>query len=322
MSIDRSRDLASKQLPFFDFYPVCSRLLCELGQEFVNSLTEEQANPVKSQFVQRLVDQGFSRDNVELSWNFILENRVERVAGFYDQQPSQDRATSMGSSLMPSALHGDEIDENVFCFEDGRWVVRFLGKTIYPQDISGIKYLHWLISNPNQTFSPRVLYEDFGTRSRVSGPNSVSVDDAFRSGVGVNSAKPDVRLDQQAKSELLSRLEDIERELVVAKRIPDADQIEKLVDERIQIREELRKAFTPVGNRRIQEPDLVRRMKAVDIAIRRAKEKVQRAGHHDLLKHLNESVEIKVKSGCRYSPGNEISWRTKTAKAASSIKPR
>ena len=197
-----------------------------------------------------------------------------------------------------------------FSFEDGRWVVRFREQTIYPQDITGIKYLHCLIANPGRTFSPQELYDDFGGRKRRAAPNSMGAVDALRSGIAFSSAKPDVVVDQRGRKEMLERLEQIEADMSLAKLVPDADQIEKLAAERIAITEYLRKAFTPVGSRRIQEPDLVRRMKAVDIAIRRAKEKIQRSGHHALLRHLNQAVEIKVKSGCRYSCGNEAPWRT------------
>jgi len=110
--------------------------------------------------------------------------------------------------------------------------------------------------------------------------------------------------------------------MACAKLVPDADLIEKLALERIQITAELRKAFTPVGSRRMQEPDLVRRMKAVDIAIRRAKEKIQRAGHHDLFRHLSDTIEVKVKSGCRYSQGEENRWRTESSTFNAPTLPR
>lgn len=321
MPIKQSQELQSGNLPFFDLYPVCSRLLCELGQVFINGLSEEQASPIKDQFVERLVSQGFSRENVELSWNFILENRSEETC--YTEAGTEEIShisSQVVNSMNRATREGKSAGDNVFSFEDGRWVVRFNGKTIYPQDISGIKYLHWLISNPNQTFSPRTLYEGFGTRSQVNATGTV--DGMPYRGVAANRIESDMRLGQREKSEMLDRLNDIENEMVAAKRVPDADLIERLADERIQIREELRKTFTAVGNRRIQEPDLVRRMKAVDIAIRRAKEKIQRAGHHDLLTHLNDSIEIKVKSGCRYAPRVSLTWRTKAADIAPSIKPR
>ena len=137
----------------------------------------------------------------------------------------------------------------------------------------------------------------------------MSAQDAMVSGVSFTAAKPDVVVDEKGKQDMLARLDNIEREMASAKLVPDADLIEKLAAERIRIQEYLRKAFTPVGNRRIQEPDVVRRMKAVDIAIRRAKEKIQRAGHQELLRHLEQSVEVKVRSGCRYE-GDGFTWRT------------
>ena len=264
-------------------------------------------------------------DKAEIAWKLIVQDHGKSASDSIGEDSSllaKVAASQMGRMHSEADPETCASKMNVFSFEDGRWVVRFREQTIYPQDITGIKYLHFLISNPGHAFSPRELYDGFGGRKTRKKPNSMSAGEALRSGVTFDLAKPDVHVDQQGKNEMLARLEDIETEMVAAKLVPDADLIEKLAAERIAITEHLRKAFTPVGSRRIQEPDLVRRMKAVDIAIRRAKEKIQRAGHHELLQHLNKAVEVKVKFGCSYSAGDESPWRTQPLNFSAPIKPR
>ena len=318
---------------FLDIYPVCSRLIAEIGREFIRSWSVEQAQGLRESFVRQLVDEGgVSIAKAEMAWRLVVQDhgKSDSVAEKNETLQRVDGGSSRALPATSSKVVVSQVqfskpapaDGNVFSFEDGRWVVRFLGKTIYPQDINGIKYLHYLISHPGRVFSPRELYDGFSTRKSGNRLKSMSAGEALRSGVAFDSARPDVAVDQQGKSEMLSRLEDIESEMAAAKLVPDADLIEKLAAERIGITEYLRKAFTPVGSRRIQEPDLVRRMKAVDIAIRRAKEKIQRAGHHDLLAHLNESIEVKVKSGCRYSAGPGNDWRTTAVQFDAPSNPR
>ena len=313
---------------FLEVHPVCSRLLIELTRDFLGSLNEDESVACQRKHVESLVRDGFDRHLVETAWRLIVRER--QALDFRDTQSATRLASKAVSGLAKrhDALRAVEdvpsraMNENVFSFEGGRWVVTYGGKTIYPQDISGIKYLHYLISHPDQAFSPTDLYAGFGERKQRKASNLLTVDEAFHNGVAFASAQSDVRVDQQGKEEMLARLEQIETEMAAAKLVPDADMIEKLASERLQITEELRKAFTPVGSRRIQEPDLVRRMKAVDIAIRRAKEKIQRAGHHDLFRHLSDAIEVKVKSGCRYSPGKEARWRTEDDGFSAPSQPR
>lgn len=300
--------------PFLDVYPVCSQLVSEIGRAFIRSWNVEQASMFRSELIDKLVSSGISRERAELSWKLVVQEhgKTSNSSNAVNQlNPSINIQKAPGNSPSSDRLtteSGNE-NENVFSFEDGRWVVRFCNQTIYPQNITGIKYLHFLISNSGVTFPPGELYDGFGGRHSKKKPNSMSAQDAMVSGVSFTAAKPDVAVDEKGKQDMLARLDNIEREMASAKLVPDADLIEKLAAERIRIQEYLRKAFTPVGNRRIQEPDVVRRMKAVDIAIRRAKEKIQRAGHQELLRHLEQSVEVKVRSGCRYE-GDGFTWRT------------
>lgn len=310
--------------PFLNVYPVCSKLISEIGREFIRSWTVEQANTFRAELLSKLVASGVSREMAGIAWKLVVQEYGEsRSAVAKEVMRGDSTAPVLATSTAASAnrLITESANENIFSHEDGRWVVRFRNQTIYPQDITGIKYLHYLISNPGVTFSPSELYNGFGGRKATKNPNSMSAGEAIASGVGFTAGKPDVVVDEQGRQDLLARLESIECEMAKAKLVPDADLIEKLAAERIGIQEYLRKAFTPVGSRRIREPDGVRRMKAVDIAIRRAKEKIQRAGHNELLRHLNESVEVKVKSGCRYF-GNYSSWRTEPIKVSASVKPR
>lgn len=309
---------------FLDVYPVCSQLISDIGREFIRSWTIEQAEMFRAEFVEKLVSSGVVRERAEVSWKLVVqEHGRSKESGVGENKLRESGVDRSATNNVAGRIRSETPSPqgNVFSFEDGRWVVRFRSQTIYPQDINGIKYLHCLISNPGVTFSPRELYEGFGGRKSSKKPNSMSAGDAIRCGVGFSSAKPDVVVDEQGRQDLLARLEQIEFEMANAKLVPDADLIEKLAAERIGIQEYLRKAFTPVGSRRMREPDLVRRMKAVDIAIRRAKEKIQRAGHHELLRHLNDSVEVKVKSGCRYA-GDRAEWRTTPTTVGAPKKPR
>ncbi|QEG21766.1 hypothetical protein [Mariniblastus fucicola] len=332
MSANHSRTETSyiDRNQFLDVYPICSRLVSEIGRVFIRSWTDEQASLHREELVGRLIESGVSKAKAEIAWKLIVQDHAKSGAR---SAPNSDSVSAMnlnvsaansanGNSEFRNSGSGAQTDENIFSFEHGRWVVRYLGQTIYPQDITGIKYLHCLIANPGVTFSPQELYNGFGGRKTRQRPKAMSAGDALRTGVGFEPTKPDVLIDQQGRKAMLARLESIESEMANAKLVPDADLIEKLVAERIGITAHLRKAFTPVGSRRIQEPDLVRRMKAVDIAIRRAKEKIQRAGHYELLRHLNDTVEVKVKSGCRYHSTAEPVWRTSAVAFIAPNQPR
>jgi len=309
--------------PFLNVYPVCSKLISEIGREFIRSWSVEQADTFRTELLGKLVASGISPEMAGVAWKLVVQEYGERLSVPNGITRGDSATPALATNAVPNGnrLLVESVNENIFSHEDGRWVVRFRNQTIYPQDITGIKYLHYLISNPGVTFSPSELYNGFGGRKATKNPNSMSAGEAIASGVGFTASMPDVVVDEQGRRDLLSRLENIECEMAKAKLVPDADQIEKLAAERIGIQEYLRKAFTPAGSRRIKEPDVVRRMKAVDIAIRRAKEKIQRAGHNELLRHLNETVEVKVKSGCRYVNACS-SWRTEPLKVVTSVKPR
>ena len=307
---------------FMDIYPACSSLISEIGREFINTWTTEETDSFHTVMVNRLVGKGIQRTKAETAWRLLVQESSRSASAISSAvlaaaTPLLPALGSRSGSAQTEVSH-----DNVFSFEGGRWVVSFQGMTIYPQNITGIKYLHCLISKPGKAFSPKELYEGFGGRVVGKQPKSMSSGDAIRAGLQIAKAQPDVLIDQQGRNEMLVRLEDIESEMIAAKMIPNADLIEKLAMERIQIKEQLRKAFTPVGSRRIQEPELVRRMKAVDIAIRRAKEKIQRAGHSKLLHHLNQAIEVKVKTGCRYLPAIRTTWRTNEVTFNAPKKPR
>jgi hypothetical protein len=324
------------KLQYLDFHPVCSALLAEIASEFIRSWTNEEATVARDKYVSLLVAKGCPVAKAEAAWRLVVQDGSGYVGSVGDVGgKGEEVAVTAGPVsgnrphllLMANREPAPVIDqstmsnENVFCFEHGRWVLRFDGQTIYPQDISGIKYLHFLISSPGKSFSPQELYDGFGSRARKK-PKAVTVQEAFSSRLGLAPAQSDVLIDQRGRGEMLDRMEKIEIEMARAKSIPNADLIEKLAAERIAIKEQLRKAFTPVGSRRIQEPELVRRVKAIDIAIRRAKEKIQRAGHQDLLNHLNDSIDVKVKSGCVYMPSVETPWRTQSVQFVLPSKPR
>lgn len=320
----------SERSQFLDIYPICSQLIAVIGREFIRSWNVEQADQFRSGLLERLVEDGVPRAKAEVVWKLVVQEQGKLSADSDAGSPNLFSAPKVKAAV-PSRVDSVgvscdavncETKENVFSFEDGRWVVTFRNKTIYPQDITGIKYLHCLISSPGRTYSPRDLYEGFGGRKVQSKADSVSQNQAVGSGVRFDSAQPEVLADNQGKRQMLARLEEIEVEVSRANQVQDSESIEKLLAERLSITEYLRKAFTPAGTGRAQEPDLVRRMKAVDIAVRRAKEKIQRAGHHDLLRHLNETIEVKVKSGCIYAPPAQLQWRTEPLEFVTPRQPR
>ncbi len=315
-----------EQSQFLDLYPVCSRMISEIASEFIRSWSREELDFFRDKFVGQLIQQGIPRAKAKSAWNLLVQEHAKSENGSPGSSSMVgDRQLTSVTIANPSSSKAEcspPLKKNVFSFEGGRWVVSFDGLTVYPQDITGIKYLHCLISKPSETFSPKELYDGFGGRATRKKPKSMSVGDAIQSGLGIASAQPDVLVDRRGRSEMLARLDAIESEMASAKMVPNADLIERLAMERILIKEQLRKAFTPVGSRRIQEPELVRRMKAVDIAIRRAKEKIQLAGHDALLGHLNRTVEVKVKSGCRYLPCSGATWRTQPVQFVTPKNPR
>lgn len=303
---------------FFDVYSVCSHLIAEIGREAVRSWNGIEIESKMEKFIDHMVVNGFPRQKALLAWKLIVEGNPKNDPS---SMPTL-RPSSAVFSMVEDQGSSRAREENVFSFEGGRWVVRFQGKTVYPGDITGIKYIHRLISQSGNTISAQDLYDDFGGKARRKQPNSISRLDAVQSGLRTDFVQSDVLIDERGRSEMLKRLDVIELEMMKAKGIPDADLIEKLATERISIQGELRKAFTPVGSRRIQEPERVRRMKAVDIAIRRAKEKIEKAGHRSLVIHLDETIEVKVKSGCSYKPDSSVAWRTQPASFIAQRRPR
>jgi len=145
---------------FLDVYPVCSQLISDIGREFIRTWTLGQANVFHSHFVARLVDSGVSVEKAEIAWKLVVQEhgKAESKARHGDFKCVSNAGVAVNFVDPVASKEAANFDENIFSFEGGRWVLRFRQQTIYPQDITGIKYLHYLISNPGKTFSPSELY--------------------------------------------------------------------------------------------------------------------------------------------------------------------
>lgn len=299
---------------FLRLYPVCSSLVSLIGQDAIRRWNDAEKEAQYARFSQLLIAQGHPQDEVRRVWQLVVGDVP--LPNDFSSRPSS--ATFRGANSPPSNV---EL-ENVFCFEGGRWVIQFAGKTLYSTNMNGLKYLHRLLSAPFFSHRPEQLYRLIAADAPPQ--RNVSVDESVveQSGLRNKRAIPDVMVDDEGHKAMLARLENIEIEMVEAKRIPDPDLIEQLMLERIKILAHLKKAFTPVGKRRIQEPESVRKAKAIDIAIRRAKEKIKDAQLNELLTHLDQTVEVRSLSGCSYRPLTTVAWRTDPIEFAPPSKPR
>ncbi len=301
-------DSPDSKADFFELFPLCSALVAMIGKDTVDRWTRDEAESQRAKFCRRMVSQGFQEILVDRVWEMVVD-QVEVQATV----PNKLRPVPTSPERGESSRDAETESQNIFCFEAGRWIVKYAGKTVYPSNVTGLKYLHKMISTPGHSYRPEELYQNVsgtirGTQEINGSPMSHSV--AAEVGLSAHRAKPDVHVDERGRREMLVRIEEIEIELENAKRIPDPDQIERLVVERLKIVAYLKKAFTPLGSRKIQEPESVRKMKAIDIAVRRAKEKIRLAGHSKLLDHLQEAITVRSRSGCCYHPLGEPKWRT------------
>ena len=182
---------------FFDVYSVCAHLIAEIGKEAVRSWSNSDIDEKMDQFVGQMVQNGFPKSQAILAWKLVVQGN-SKFEPTLDQIPSLSVAAPIAPTTVAAAK-----DENVFSFEGGRWVVRFQGKTVYPNDVTGIKYLHCLISRSGEVIPARELYDDFGCRKRRKPNSAVNHLDAIASGLGTGVAKSDVLIDERGRKEML-----------------------------------------------------------------------------------------------------------------------
>lgn len=179
-------------------------------------------------------------------------------------------------------------DENVFMRDGEVWSVAFAGRRCHLKQARGLVDLSVLLSRPGEEVSAAQLME--GTDAVASVPPPA-----------------DPILDERARTEIRSRLRQLERALADAEESGDAAASERSQSERDALLRQLRVATGLGGRRRTLVDPVERARKAVSGRIRESIEKIREA-LPELACHLDESIT--TGRVCAYRPSSPRHWST------------
>jgi hypothetical protein len=223
-------------------------------------------------------------------------------------------ATGTTPAQRPPTYNPVADPEYVFHKQDDVWEIRFrAGRRFYLSDHStGCAYLHYLITNPGESFTAHQLQLAVFPRAPAASLEEVigsdSQDDE-KPGLEVSPGLSDggVTLDEEGKKQIQGRLAEVEEELSDATKLDDEAEMTRLTDEKKSIEEYLRSSLNMKGEaRKIQDP--VKRMNdAVSASLRRLIGAVRKKDK-SFAAHLSDRNVLCHGSVNFYRPPASIAW--------------
>jgi hypothetical protein len=178
-------------------------------------------------------------------------------------------------------------DENVFRWEEERWVLRYDGATTYERSLRGFDYIHDLIAAAGRPLTATDLLV------LISGVAEVA-----------DTGSAGELIDRHAIAEYRERLQEVDRLLAKPEKL-DEPEIAELERERKFLVDELDAGQGWGGRPRIASDDARRHRNAVGMAISRALEELDRS-HPSLAAHLRASFRPRELG---YFPERPTDWR-------------
>ena len=204
----------------------------------------------------------------------------------------------------PVGSRSDGAVTNVFRREGDYWSVIFEGQVVRLRDVSGVRYLAWLLANPGR----EVHVVELAAIGRRGGAGSSHVNDP---GLALRDAgDAGEMLDARAKAAYRRRLAEIEDDLEEARAFGDASRIAQASAERDFLARELSRAVGLGGRDRRAGSAAERARAGVTRAVRQAMARIQ--GHHPALgTHLDRA--IRTGTYCAYLPDPRVpvEWKVK-----------
>lgn len=181
----------------------------------------------------------------------------------------------------------DDLPNNEFRFNDGRWVLRFAGLTIFLPDAKGLHDLAALIAASGAEVRVRELLDP----------------DAASAVIGTGA---DPVLDGRAKSSYRARIAELTGAIDEADGLGHTARAGRLADERDALIRELAAATGLTGRDRRLGDEAERARKTVGARVRASLAKIDTL-HPQLAAHLRTSVRLGT--SCSYSPAVATKWR-------------
>jgi hypothetical protein len=189
----------------------------------------------------------------------------------------------------PHAPAKSDMPEYAFHKRGEIWVLRFGGAETNLTDLTGLRYLHEMVSRPRVSFTLAELQESVKPSEVVASMQSTN----------------EKLIDEQAKDEYKDRLAELDAEYAKAERDNDQAALTRLDDERENLKKEVLNATNGSGQIKMHNNDRKKlrqsMSKAVGRAINSIKEVMPEAG-----KHFDDAVSMG--SNPTYSPEKPLDW--------------
>jgi hypothetical protein len=217
------------------------------------------------------------------------------VISLHVEQPLLSASKAVAGAVTP----------NVFRLVEGKWHIRFNGRSVSRKRSVALTYIHELLKHPHGSISPTELLTTHHGESPLIKSKQGFVDEGYAElSLSAQSNFAEPILPDDARRRMLRSLDELKDEFahlqdsgenVLA--LEKQEEIEKVED---YLRE------SRFGNHNARFSGRADRdRKSVSVAIARAIENICK-DHHGLARHLDNS--IRTGKECRYDPETETKW--------------
>jgi len=207
------------------------------------------------------------------------------------------------------------IDKNIFRYKGGRWEITFAGKTIFPKDKKGFRYISYVLFNPKEELHNFRLYQL--VNNPVTG--SVTKEQSFDAKINperstkVRATKGDRGDDYLSYKKMLDNIDEEDKELKIERSELEIDgidmsrlnEINEKLGQNNETRKLISKDFKSDGNDKSAKEKIIYN---VYINIYRSLRTIKQE-HPDLHTHLKAFL-ANSKEYTSYSPDRDILWQT------------
>jgi len=181
--------------------------------------------------------------------------------------------------------------ENIFLFEDSRWIIKFGGHKLYLPDLLGLRYINILIIHTNRPIHVLHLVDILNGRK-------TDFDEYYR-------IRQEV-LDRRALNSVKARLSKLEQHYVIAKNRNDINLCSKIEEEKNKLNNLMKMDANIRKKSRYFNSSAEKARKSIKRCISYTQNKI-RIKHPELYRHLLNSISTGIH--CTYKPESDISWK-------------
>jgi len=188
------------------------------------------------------------------------------------------------------------------------WILSYEGKTIHLQDSIGLKYIHYLLNNPEKESQAlelvRVISKSLSPKDIYNKMNNEQLEGQLIE-EGLSKESTGEVIDRKTIKDYKDQLEKLKNKLEDAIELNNDEEVAEITDEIEQIKKALNAGRDIHGQPRKVAGNVEKARKAVSKAYHESLKKIE-DGHPALGKHFENTLTIGIY--CSYKPEKSIHW--------------